>query len=593
MTTSETRPVGGGTEVRDGMRIEWDVPIEMDDGIVLRADVFRPVDDASVPVLLSYGPYGKGLRFSDHHPEQWKRLIEEHPDVADGSTGKYQAWEVADPEKWVPHGYACVRVDSRGAGRSPGVVSPHSPREIRDAAHCVEWAGAEPWSNGRVGMLGISYYATNAWLVASLENPPTHLAAICPWEGSADSYRDVGRHGGILTTWARNWWSSRILSVQHGFGERGDRSPNTGELVAGPETLTDAELESNRTDVFAEQKRHVFEDEWTRGRSAAWDNVTVPVLSAANWGSAALHLRGNVEGFVRANTEQRWLEVHGLEHWTHFYTDYGLDLQRRFFDCFLRGDDTGWVDQPRVMLNVRRPGEVFELRGETDWPIPDTQWTHLYLEPAGHELTTTPPEHGGAVAFDALGEGVRFLTAPFEEEMEITGPVAAKLFVSSSTTDADLFLVLHVFDPVGEEVTFQGAMDPLTSVGKGWLRASHRTLDPALTREFRPYHTHTEAKPLVPDDVYELDVEVWPTSIVVPPGHRVGLSVLGRDYVQDKPPTASSDFFAQTDVRYGSGPFVHDDPDDRPDAVFAGMTTIHVGPDRQSSLLLPVIPSRG
>ena len=475
----------------------------------------------------------------------------------------------------------------------PGSWTPTRHEKIRDTYECVEWAGTQPWSSGKVGMLGISYYATNAWLVATLETPPPHLGAVCPWEGSADFYRDVARHGGILTTWAKNWWSSRVLSVQHGFGERGDRSPNTGELVAGPETLSDAELEANRTDVFGSMKLHVFDDEWTRSRSAVWDNLTVPVLSAANWGSAALHLRGNIEGFVRAASGQKWLEVHGLEHWTHFYTDYGLDIQRRFFDCFLKGDDSGWADQPRVMLNIRRPGEVFELRGEADWPIPDTVWTRMYLQPVDLALTTSPPENDGAVAFDALGEGVRFLTAPLDEELEVTGPVAAKLFVASSTTDADLFLVLHVFDPAGEEVTFQGAMDPLTSVGKGWLRASHRKLDPELTRDYRPYRAHDEIKPLVPGDVYELDVEVWPTSIVVPPGHRIGLSVLGRDYVQGrKDPNAKADFFAQTDVRYGSGPFVHDDPDDRHAAVFDGTTTIHTGPGRPSFLLLPVIPSR-
>ncbi|MBV8074113.1 MAG: CocE/NonD family hydrolase, partial [Candidatus Eremiobacteraeota bacterium] len=150
------------------MRIEWDVPIEMDDGVVLRADVFLPLEDVPYPVILTYGPYAKGLSFQEGYPDQWNRMVEQHPDVAAGSTNKYQNWEVVDPEKWTRDGYACVRVDSRGAGRSPGYVEPWSPRETKDLALCIDWAGTQPWSNGKVGLNGISYYAMNQWMVATL-----------------------------------------------------------------------------------------------------------------------------------------------------------------------------------------------------------------------------------------------------------------------------------------------------------------------------------------------------------------------------------------------------------------------------------------
>src|SRR5262245_57986958 len=149
------------SETRDGMRIDWNVPIPMDDGLVLRADAFRPVADGTYPVLLTYGPYAKGLAFEDGYPSAWKRMVQKHPDVAAGSSNKYQNWEVVDPEKWVPDGYVCVRVDSRGAGRSPGVIDPFQPRETDDLAACIEWAADQPWSNGTVGLNGISYYAMN------------------------------------------------------------------------------------------------------------------------------------------------------------------------------------------------------------------------------------------------------------------------------------------------------------------------------------------------------------------------------------------------------------------------------------------------
>ena len=228
------------SEIRDGMRIDLDIPITMDDGLILRADLFRPVAEDRYPVILTYGPYAKGLSFQDGYPSAWKLLSTQHPDAIAGSSNKYQCWELVDPEKWVPDGYACLRVDSRGAGRSPGYLDPWCPRETRDFYLCIEWAGGQPWSNGKVGLNGISYYAINAWHVAALQ--PPHLAAFCAWEGAADFYRDITHQGGILSTFMANWYDMQVKTVQHGAGERGGRSRLTGELACGPETLSDAAL---------------------------------------------------------------------------------------------------------------------------------------------------------------------------------------------------------------------------------------------------------------------------------------------------------------------------------------------------------------
>lgn len=138
------------SEVRDGMRIDWDVPIEMDDGIVLRADIFQPIEDGKYATIMSHGPYAKWLHFSDFRKESWQRMVSRYPEIEAGSSNRYQNWEVVDPEKWVPDGYVCIRVDSRGAGRSPGYMDPWSARETRDYAACIEWAGEQPWSNGKV-----------------------------------------------------------------------------------------------------------------------------------------------------------------------------------------------------------------------------------------------------------------------------------------------------------------------------------------------------------------------------------------------------------------------------------------------------------
>ena len=514
-----------------------------------------------------------------------------------------------------------MRVDSRGAGRSPGRIDPFSPRETRDFYECIEWAGVQPWSNGKVGLNGVSYFGINQWHVASLQ--PPHLAAMCIWEGAADWYRDMTHHGGILNTFWANWFDMQVKTVQYGVGERGARSRVTGALVCGDETFSDRELAANRCDVGDDILAHPLDDDYHRARSPQWDRITVPFLSAANWGGQGLHPRGNFEGFYRAASKDKWLEAHGLEHWTHFYTDYGVSLQKRFFARFLKekggsseeqppsqlkgkggsseeqppsqlkgesgsSQEQPWDQQPRVQLQVRHVDRFVE-RHEDEWPIARTQWTRFYLADGG-TLATVQPSAGSRVAFDAMGDGVTFVSAPLEREIEITGPLAAKLNVSSSTADADLFLVFRVFTPDLREVVFMGAIDPHTPIAQGWLRASHRKLDPQLSQPWRPYHAHDERQPLEPGQIVGLDVELWPTSIVVPAGHRIALSVRGRDYEFAKSTGARLSNF-KNELR-GCGPFLHDDPRDRPRALFAGRTTLHVGPEHPSFVLLPIVPPR-
>ena len=575
------------SEIRDDMRVDWDVPISMDDGVELRCDVYRPVEEGDYPVIMSYGPYGKWLHFEDGYEDQWERMVEKHPEVASGTTSTYQNWEVVDPEKWVPDGYAVVRVDSRGAGRSEGYLDVWSRREAEDFARCIEWAGERSWSNGKVGLNGISYYAMNQWQVAALQ--PDHLAAICAWEGAADWYRDLAHHGGIYSTFAKHWYDRQVKTVQHGVGERGYRSRMTGDWVAGPETLTEEELGANRADIDEDMlSNKLATDDYWQSRSPDLSQVDVPLLSAANWGGQGLHPRGNFEGYMQSASDQKWLEVHGIEHWTEFYTDYGVELQKQFFGHFLKDEDTGWSEQPDVQLQVRHPGEEFVERSEEDWPLPRTEWTEYYLHPETNRLDTDSPNAANSVTYDALGDGVTFLTDPLDEETEITGPISSKLFVSSDTEDADLFLIVRVFHPDMEEVVFQGALDPHTPVAQGWLRASHRKLDENRSTEWRPYHTHDEIQPLEPGEIYELDVEIWPTCIVVPEGYRIALSVRGNDY--EYPGDVDTDLENMECSFTGVGAFRHDDPHDRPVETYGGDVTIHASPDHPSRLLLPVIP---
>lgn len=576
------------TEVRDGMRITWHQRITMDDGLVLRADVYRPAGDRPCPVILTYGIYGKGLSYQDGYPMQWEKMVADHPDVQTATSNKYQNWETTDPERWVPHGYAVVRVDSRGAGWSPGFMDPGCPRETEDLFQCIEWAGTQPWSSGKVGMLGISYYASNQWRVAGMH--PPHLAAIIPWEGQNDRYRDSGYHGGILCEFQKRWAKHQVVNVQYGRGDKAKKNPNTGESIAGPVTLSDEELAKNRVDAYEELKKHPYDDAWHRSRSANLALVRTPLLTCANWGGQGIHPRGNFNGFTETpDATPKWLEVHGDSHWSMFSSTYGVELQKRFFDHFLKGIDNGWSRQPRVQLNVRHPGEKFVLRHENEWPLARTKWTKFHLDPGDMALRPAPAAKERTVEYEALGNGVTFSTPPLDKDTEITGPMMARLFISSTTADADLFLIVRVFDPAGKELTFMGSTDPNTPIANGWLRASHRRLDPAKSKPYRPYHPHDRAEPLTPGQVYECDVEIVTSCIVVPAGWRVALTIRGKDYEYDGELSEFGKKFHYG--TRGTGGMTHNDPDNRPAGLFGGRVTLHAGGGREAYLLLPIIPA--
>jgi predicted acyl esterase len=452
---------------------------------------------------------------------------------------------------------------------------------------CIEWAGQQGWSNGKVGLNGISYYGMNQWQVAAQQ--PPHLAAICIWEGASDFYRDLSHHGGILCDFIKNWYDMQVKSVQHGLGKNGPISRVTGEPVCGTEALSEAQLLKNRENLSAEVAKHALDDAYWKARTPDFSKITVPLLSAANWGGQGLHPRGNFEGYLRSASAHKWLEVHGIEHWTEFYTDYGRKIQLKFFDHFLHGKNNGWDRQPKVQLQIRHPGEKFVQRNETQWPLAGTKWTSLYLNADDLTLQARKPERLAKRQYRGYSDGLTFMLPPSDQDTEITGPIALKLFAASSTRDADFFAVFRIFSPDMKEVVFIGALDPHTPVGQGWLRASHRKLDPKLSLPYRPYHPHDEVQPLTPGKVYEFDIEIVPTCIVIPAGHRLAVTVRGKDYEYPGPAAHLSNMkYPMT----GCGPFTHTDPKDRPPKVFDGNITLYTGGSRASRLLVPVIPAK-
>lgn len=519
--------------------VEKDVSVKVRDGATLCADVFRPNDRGHFPAIMTLGPYPKDIHFKDWVQNQTFENI-------DNVDSPYMHWETVDPEWWVPQGYVVIRVDARGTGKSPGRPHNLTMREAEDFYDAVEWAGTQAWSNGKVAVMGISYFAMNAWRVAAL-NPP-HLAAVVPWEGAFDLYRDVNRHGGIRSNTFTQRWTTNVARQMQEAGSVREQTRQAGY----PELYNERAARSNPDPA----------------------SIKAPLLSVGNWGGVGLHLRGNIEGYLGAGSEHKFLRVHSGDHVTPFYSLEGRLFQKRFLEQWLKGIDTGITREPPLKLAIRYGGNNYQWRYEYEWPLARTQWTECYLDASNGTLSTDRPKRKSEVSYSAEPgadiTSAKFSTAPFQQDTEVTGPIKLKLWASSSIDDADLFAIIHNIGPNGEEVTYPGQNQPAIAAAYGWLRVSHRKLDPQRSTLYRPYHTHDELQKVKPGEVVPVDIEVLPASMVFRKGHRLVLEVASKD-----------------DPRIN--PFTHTDPADR---IQSGTNSIHTGDAYGSHLLLPVIPPR-
>jgi len=558
--------------VEGGMNFEQDVAIPMSDGNILRANVFRPDAPGQFPVVMAQGVYGKDVHFEDAFKPQWDQLVSVYPDLSrDGSTGRYLRWETADPERWVPDGFVIIQVDSRGSGKSPGYLDPRSPREIVDYYEVIEWAAQQPWSNGKVGLLGISYYAVTQWRVATLR--PPHLAAICPWEGYVDYYRDSTHHGGILSSgFANYWWPRQCLAVQHGNPASPHRDRLTGKRMNGSAVLSVETLAANRTDYVADILRHDLDSEWWRERTPVLSRIDVPVLSAGNWGGPGLHLRGNIEGFLGVSSPNKWLSLHAGKHWESFYLPQSVAMQKKFFNFYLRGEKNGWEREPRVKMVIRDP-RGNSSRTAPEFPLPNMVPTRYFLNALTGSLSPEKTTDEGVASYDSTGEGVSFSTGSLKHDLELNGYICAHLWVSSSTSDMDVFATLRAFAPDGNEWIIDGAHEP-APISRGWLRVSQRKLDPVRSTPLRPFHAHDEVQKLEPEAAYEIDVEIWPTSAILPAGYSLVLTIMGKDFEFSGIP----------------GRILHSHPHDRDKVEFKGFNRILTGSRHPSYIVLPHIP---
>ena len=541
--------------------IEKDVKIPLRDGTVLYGDIFRPEvvgggGSERFPVIMTIGPYMKD------------KLWVPPPDLEE-KPNPYMNWECVNPLWWCPRGYGLLRVDTRGSGKSPGKSDPSSYSEAVDAYDCIEWVAKQPWCNGAVGTCGISYHAAFQWRVAGLQ--PPSLKAIMPWEGRADQYRDQAYHGGIFAM---------------GFIARWANNNTALHLLGKPRLYNPDSFDNNLLWNYMSKD---LDSEYWRLNSARWDRIKVPLYTVGNWGGTSLHLRGNTEGYLCAASKHKKLRIHSGTHFHAFYAEEARIDQLRWFDYWLKGIDTGIMDEPPVKLEIRTGGseKPYPYRFENEWPLARTQWTkfHLRIDRAGSEdpktvegeLTKAAPQKTAAVSYQQsapsrpgkMPRGVSFETAPMAEDTEITGPVVLNLWVSSTGEDTDIFATLRNIGPDGKDLCEMGQQgEPLACVTKGWLRASHRKLDPEKSLPYRPYHAHDERWWLKPGAVVECQVEIWPTCMVFKKGHKLRLDVSPAD-------GAGTQHFTHFHADYNQG----------------AETTIYSGGDKPSYLLLPVIPA--
>lgn len=473
-----------------GLLIERNCVIRLRDGTEIFADIYRPVDAQSgVPILLAWGPYGKHALTNQVF---WPRS-----GVDPAWLSPLTAFEAPDPVFWGGLGVAVAVVDPRGAWLSGGDFHHNGSQEAEDCADAIEWLAARPWSNGRVGMTGVSYLACIQYLVAPLRPPA--LAALNPWEGFSDWYREFAYHGGILET--------NFL----------------------PRASDNIRFSLNRTeDTWANALAHPLVDGFWRSKELDLEGIVQPAYVVASWSDQGLHLRGTIEAWRRMSSPAKWLEVHGQKKWAHYYRPESRERQRAFFEHYLFDRPTSLAAWPPVRLEVRERHGLACEREEAAFPPERASLTAFHLAPDGTLGSAAPPS--GTSRYDARTGRATF-DLRFDQDTEITGHASLRLWVEAEgADDMDLFVALQKLDVAGQPVGFTFyAFFENGPVALGWLRASHRALDAERSRIDRPWHPHDVEQPLHPGERVPVEIEIWPSSTLFRAGEALRLVVAGHD----------------------------------------------------------------
>lgn len=550
------------------MIAEVDVPVPMRDGTRLSVDIYRPVTGGPVPALLAICAYGKGIQALSIPPQP-----PESP-LYDG------AIEAGSPEFFVERGYAHIIADSRGTGKSEGEYRGWMSRqEAEDGFDLVEWIARQPWCDGNIGMVGISYLGTIQLQVAA-EQPP-HLRAIMPWNAPADFYREATHHGGVVQTFFLNLYANviggcRFPPVTAGELSREEFDRRRRQLMADPDIAMYSQIyklldDPERNPGFFDILMHPFDGPFYRERSAnaRFDRIRIPVYFGSGWWAYGhMHLVGAFEGYtgIAAPTKLEVGPPSVLDR--PLPREFNQEVVR-WYDHWLKGVENGIMDEPPIRLFVTGDDR---WSCASQWPLAQTDWRRLHLcrwgrlagEPeatAGHPDVFVQQSPAQTRTISRLA----FDSAPLPEELTVIGPVSLVLYAAIDADDTNWIVVLQDVDP-------HGGVRELT---KGCLKASHRQVDPQRSLPGRPFHPHAAADPVVPGDVHEYAIALAPLAHAFHRGHRVRLEISCLDYVGYPP--------VSVHIRQSHMPF----------HLCASQTVAHwIHHDEQypSHLLLPVIP---
>ena len=509
-----------------GIKVEKDVFVMVRDGVRVAVNIYRPDADGKFPALLAMGGYGKELQECLIPPQPLARSP-----VWDGNI------EAGDTTQIVPRGYVHVIGDVRGVGNSegeyPGIGS---TQEGEDCADVIEWIAKQPWCDGNVGMIGNSYYG-QIQLVTAIQQPP-HLKAIFVAHVWADFYEEVYR-GGVLGLFFYGLWDGR-------HGTSGYAPKNAVSKMV--KTLSKDELERRRQELLKHpdishypnlyhllnypQKNPQFFDFLMNPLNGpfwsdlsiygSYDKIKVPVFVV---GKVAHEANGFWDVYAGIHTPKRMLVKPGPPEERPWRED--LELMMKWYDYWLKGEKNDVMDGPPIRMFVQG---VNQWRNESEWPLPGIEWTKCYLRrweglSFGPELLQPEPDCflQQPLFLSNKRDSVEYISPPMPENLEVIGPAAFNFFASIDQDDTNWIARLYDLGPGGT----------ITRLGKGYLRASHRALDPAKSKEYAPSHPHSKTEPVVPGKVYEYNLSFGVLTNVFLPGHRIKLTIESLESPRD------------------------------------------------------------
>ena len=497
------------------VQFEKEVFIRMSDGVMLHAHVSRPSSSRQFPALLGVHAYNMGMQTAPSRPLAVQ--------------GRNAQAEAGDPQFYVRRGYAQVIVNARGTGRSEGEYSHYGPRDVQDIVEVIAWIAEQSWCSGSVGMFGVSYFSVCAKQVAA-KNQPALKALFAPY-GYTDFYRDKFYHGGILAHSFLTSWSKQLAGVRvqgwskENLGEevykarlaelKCDRNIMSVPELAAALAAPDAGAHPVILDVLINSDDGPY---WWE-RNPSLKDIKVPIFLGASWDMYFLHLPGEFRAWDQISAPKK-LMVGPPVYLDRPLYQYAFE-SLRWFDHWLKNNDTGFMKEPAVRVFV--PGAGNTWKDSSDWPIPQTIWHPFYLHSGGllSEHEHWPDEGSSSYEdnnFNTRGS-LAFMSPPILETTEVIGPITATIYATTDQSELRLFLSLWDLGPDGDSKLLT----------RGWLLGSKGAVDKERSLDWSWHHPFRSTQKVEPGVIQRYDLNIVPTANTFQKGHRIAVRVSSSD----------------------------------------------------------------